>query len=1566
MPTWKKLVVSGSNISQLVNDVNYVINSQDAASLSGSFSGSFYGDGSGLTNVLASQIEFANVLNKPTLVSGSSQIDITNVDGYSAFSQSIDSHLDANIAVLSSNISNLSSSVDAHLDANISLVNYNINSLSGSAHSQREALYSSLNSDLTNVSSSAHLQRLAIESDLNLDISNLSGSAHSQRVSIANSLSSDLTNVSASFEVTQAAQDLRIGDLEAFSSSLDASFATDESVTNLSASVDAHLDANISAVNTSISNLSGSAQAQREAQYSSLTSAITNLSSSVDAHLDANISALSSSAATANTQLSSSIASTVSGLSQTLSISGSSGDLDLDLKTQDLTITGDGFGITTTATGNTISVQANGLLSSSAQVVTKLSNQSVNFGSGNITAATFSGNGANLTNIPLGTATTGDYVESLVAGTGITITNNSGEGATPTIATAQNIADSASPTFNNLTLTGDLNVSGTTTTTNQTTLTVSDSKIFLADGNTGDSLDTAIIFNYNDGVDDTAGIFRDATDGSITFFGAYTGSDHVGNTIDTTNANYSLGVVKAAEFDGNVAWNNITDRPDPKITVNLAGHVTGTGETTLTDLADGILNISSSIPATTNLTLNDLTIDGNLVVSGVTTTVNSSTISSDSPLVILNTSGSGNPDVGVIGKYDESGTTLLNGFFRDATDGVWKVFDGSTQSADDSSIIDTSNAGFSLGTIQASAFSGSLDWSYLQNVPDPKITVNVSGDVSGSANTTLTDLADGVINLNLDIPTTSNLTFNNLTVSNNLTVTGNTTTDDLVASGNITGSNFRATGDAVVGGDVNVTGDISGNNLTLAGNLTVAGTTTTVNSTTVEIGDNILSLNGTGATNAGLIVNDPDGPASGSFIWKGDQNAWFAGGEGSEVKVLLAEGDDIVSGSSQVNISQTTGYTSFSASIDSHLDANISAVNTSISNVSSSAHSQRIALISDLSASAATANTNLSSSIASTVSGLSQTLTLATDSGTDGIDLKTETLSIDGDGRGIVTSLDPVTNTITVSGNGLISGSAQISGDIDVTNLNATSITGSVISASAFVGDGSQLTGLTVDQSATIASAFTNVTTTTVNHNFNSRNVNIVVYDSNYKQIIPASVTLSTTNSAVVEFCEATTGTVVVAKGGHILSGSVSAANIDGLSDAINTYLDLDGVVSSSVQVDIASTTGYSAFSSSIDSHLDANITALSSSIASTVSGLSQTLTVAGDAGTDGIDLKTETLNIEGDGGGITTSIDAASNTISLVSNGVVSGSSQVDITGTTGYAAFSSSVDAHLDANIGSVNSSINNLSGSAHSQRVSLVNALSSSAAQANTALSASVDAHLDAVVSSNITSLSASAATANANLYSDITSDISALSSSVDAHLDSNISVVNNRINSVSSSIANTIGNITTELAISGSSGNDTINLDTAALTIAGTNGEIETVVTNNQVKVGIVDNPILTGNVTVTGNLTVQGDTVQAQVANLNVEDRFILLNSGSNSGDSGIIFGGSDGAANQGSGIFWDSPANIFGFAGGISGTSVTATHEAKLGYIQQDATLAPSAAPSFQGVGAIHIKEDTGCIYIYA
>ena len=121
MAQWKKVIVSGSsaNLANLqvdslssgvvtgasgnltttaINGTGNILATTGATGvvLSGSFSGSYIGDGSGLTGVLASSIEFADVLNKPTLVSGSVQIDITGTDGYSTFSSSLASDIATN------------------------------------------------------------------------------------------------------------------------------------------------------------------------------------------------------------------------------------------------------------------------------------------------------------------------------------------------------------------------------------------------------------------------------------------------------------------------------------------------------------------------------------------------------------------------------------------------------------------------------------------------------------------------------------------------------------------------------------------------------------------------------------------------------------------------------------------------------------------------------------------------------------------------------------------------------------------------------------------------------------------------------------------------------------------------------------------------------------------------------------------------------------------------------------------------------------------------------------------------------------------------------------------------------------------------------------------------------------------------------------------------------------------------------------------------------------------------------------------------------------------------------
>jgi len=100
-------------------------------------------------------------------------------------------------------------------------------------------------------------------------------------------------------------------------------------------------------------------------------------------------------------------------------------------------------------------------------------------------------------------------------------------------------------------------------------------------------------------------------------------------------------------------------------------------------------------------------------------------------------------------------------------------------------------------------------------------------------------------------------------------------------NGDITGLDSRL--DTIEGGL-----EFTGSNVTIKGDLLIKGTETRVDSTTVEIGDNIISLNGSGAQNAGIEVRDNTSPdlLSGSLIWDGQTNYWKGGQKGSEERLL--------------------------------------------------------------------------------------------------------------------------------------------------------------------------------------------------------------------------------------------------------------------------------------------------------------------------------------------------------------------------------------------------------------------------------------------------------------------------------------------------------------------------------------------------------------------------------------------------------------------------------------------------------------------------------------------------------
>ena len=119
---------------------------------------------------------------------------------------------------------------------------------------------------------------------------------------------------------------------------------------------------------------------------------------------------------------------------------------------------------------------------------------------------------------------------------------------------------------------------------------------------------------------------------------------------------------------------------------------------------------------------------------------------------------------------------------------------------------------------------------------------------------------------------------------------------------------------------------VAGSDVTVNGNLTVAGTTTAINSTVVSIGDNIIELNGTAAANGGLLVKDPTAPntTSGSLLWDSTNDYWKAGQLGAETKIMVAGGDGVVTGSAQITLSSTTGFTGF----QSQLQAATSSLNS--------------------------------------------------------------------------------------------------------------------------------------------------------------------------------------------------------------------------------------------------------------------------------------------------------------------------------------------------------------------------------------------------------------------------------------------------------------------------------------------------------------------------------------------------------------------------------------------------------------------------------------------------------------
>lgn len=258
---------------------------------------------------------------------------------------------------------------------------------------------------------------------------------------------------------------------------------------------------------------------------------------------------------------------------------------------------------------------------------------------------------------------------------------------------------------------------------------------------------------------------------------------------DNNNDTSSLQIaVTGVSLSGHThTLSNITDVTASATEVNyIDGSTPGTVVAGKAVVVDSNKDISSFRNLTASGTVNvgtlsstgSVTVGGDLIVNGNTVTVNSTTVTIDDPIFTLGGDTApgtdDNKDRGIEFRYND-GTAKVGFFGYDDSTGKFTFLTSATNSSEVFS--------GTKGEVDAT-----VDWTNINNKPDPVIGVGLTGDVTGSGSVTLTDLASG----SFSIPTT---------IAANSVALGTDTTGNYVASitngSYITGGNGGSEGAAL-------------------------------------------------------------------------------------------------------------------------------------------------------------------------------------------------------------------------------------------------------------------------------------------------------------------------------------------------------------------------------------------------------------------------------------------------------------------------------------------------------------------------------------------------------------------------------------------------------------------------------------------------------------------------------------------------------------------------------------------------------------------------------------------------
>jgi hypothetical protein len=260
--------------------------------------------------------------------------------------------------------------------------------------------------------------------------------------------------------------------------------------------------------------------------------------------------------------------------------------------------------------------------------------------------------------------------------------------------------------------------------------------------------------------------------------------------------------------------------------------------------------------------------------------------------------------------------------------------------------------------------------------------------------------------------------------------------------------------------------------------------------------------------------------------------------------------------------------------------------------------------------------------------------------------------------------------------------------------------------------------------------------------------------------------------------------------------------------------------------------------------------------------------------------------------------------------------------------------------------------------STQFTLTSSFNAYTSSANSSINALINATssytLNSQTGSFATFTALNAYTSSINTY---TSSLNSATSSFVLNSQTSSFVLNSQTSSMSVASASQAA---TASRVSSIADNVTNNVDNRVLTATGggsINGEANLTFDGSTLTV--------TGNQTITGDLTVQGTTTTINTDNLLVEDKFILLASGSTSPTDGgfIIQSGFSGSVAQGLALMYDSNTARWGYTSSLAFNATSAVPDA-FASIVLDLDNGSTDVAVYQKPG--NIKVTAGEIFIYS